>query len=84
MGVQGRHTGRAGSTARRASLRLARTLMSSPLGRPHPWPSTLLASAAPGWNLPADPQAADTWTAFLFKPTFVVCVSVSPLPLLFI
>lgn len=51
-----------------------------------PWRAEPLG--APGqpraWNISAAPWAVDTWIAFLFKPTFVVCVSFSPLPALFI
>lgn len=50
-------------------------LRAEPLGAPgRPW----------AWNISAAPRAADMWIAFLFKPTFAVCVSFSPLPALFI
>ena len=50
-------------------------LRAEPLGAPgRPW----------AWDISAAPRAADVWIAFLFKPTFAVCVSFSPLPALFI
>lgn len=77
-----RGPGSLGEQARAVPTRLAQTPTSSrPPGRP------CLAPAAPhghGPDLPAAARALATWMAFPVKPTFVVCVSVSPLPLLFI
>lgn len=95
LGERALQAGRAHTTlipgfSRKASLGLAQTLTTPPLGRLCPRTVSTRHGRAPcrldgrGLVLASCSPGPDPWTAFLFKPTFVVCVSVSPLPLLFI